>query len=159
MEFYTLGVYGLSEEEFFKTLIFNNIDTFVDIRRRRAVRGAKYSFVNSKQLQKKLHEIGIKYIHILELAPTNEIRDLQKEADKNSGVLKRERNELGEVFTNEYQKKILDKFDITKLTTALVNLNTNRALLFCVEKEAKACHRSLVAKKLETEFSYKINHL
>ena len=55
-DIYTIGVYGLSEKEFFQKIIDNNIDTFCDIRLRRAVRGAQYAFANSQRLQKKLTE-------------------------------------------------------------------------------------------------------
>ena len=64
-QFYTIGVYGLTAEEFFNKLTQNGIDTFVDIRRRRAVRGAKFSFVNSLRLQNKLAELKINYLHII----------------------------------------------------------------------------------------------
>ena len=54
-DIYTIGVYGFSESDFFQKLIENNIDTFCDIRRRRAVRGSLYAFVNGKRLQINLH--------------------------------------------------------------------------------------------------------
>lgn len=57
---YTIGVYGFNEEEFFNNIVSANIDTFVDIRKRRGVRGSKYSFANSKRLQAKLKELGVK---------------------------------------------------------------------------------------------------
>ena len=76
MEFFTIGVYNSTETEYFNKLIENNIDTFCDIRQRRGVRGAKYSFVNSNRLQEKLNELDIKYGHVINLAPTSEIRDL-----------------------------------------------------------------------------------
>jgi hypothetical protein len=72
MTFYTIGVYNKSEQEFFNSLIGNNIDTFCDIRQRRGVRGSKYSFVNSTRLQEKLSNLDIKYGHIIDLAPTQE---------------------------------------------------------------------------------------
>ena len=59
MEFFTIGVYNSTETEYFNKLIENNIDTFCDIRQRRGVRGAKYSFVNSNRLQEKLNELDI----------------------------------------------------------------------------------------------------
>lgn len=154
-QFFTLGVYGLTAEQFFKKLSDNSIDTFIDIRRRRAVRGAKFSFVNSKRLQGKLSEMKINYLHIVELAPTNEIRNLQKEVDKTTGVNKRERNRLGETFINEYRKQILSNYELNNLLTELNSLGSSRAVLFCVEEEAEACHRSLVAKKLQDEFGLK----
>lgn len=159
MEFYTMGVYGLTSDDFFNILSLNEIDTFIDIRRRRAVRGSKFSFVNSNRLQNKLAEIKIKYIHVLDLAPTNEIRDLQKEADRQLGVLKRERNELGDVFVSEYKKRILNNYKLPELIKELERINSKKAIFFCVEKEAKACHRFLIAEKLEKDFSIKTKHL
>jgi len=159
MEIYTTGVYGLTSEEFFNILLVNKIDTFIDIRRRRAVRGSKFSFVNSKRLQNRLTELGLKYLHILDLAPTNEIRELQKEVDMKSGINKKERKELGSIFVSEYRKQILDRFNFPKLIEQLKNMNTHKVILFCVEKEPKACHRSLVAEKFELELSVKAINL
>ena len=88
MEFFTIGVYNSTEQDFFKKLTDNRIDTFCDIRQRRAVRGSKYAFVNSIRLQNKLAELEIKYGHILQLAPPVEIRELQKQADLQKGELK-----------------------------------------------------------------------
>lgn len=59
MQFYTIGVYGTTEEEFFKKLQNYNINLFCDIRQRRGVRGKKYSFVNSIRLQNKLKELNL----------------------------------------------------------------------------------------------------
>src|SRR5882724_10354390 len=103
---FTIGVYGQTESEFFDKLSINKVDLFIDIRRRRAVRGSKYAFVNSKRLKKKLKELGIKYKHIIELAPTNDIRKIQKEKDKNNGILKTKREELSPEFITEYKKQV-----------------------------------------------------
>jgi len=159
MEFYTIGVYSSTEEEFFKKLVDNNIDTFCDIRQRRGVRGAKYSFVNSIRLQSKLAELDIKYGHILELAPTNEIRDLQKIDDLNNGVKKRERTELGKVFKIAYKKNILNKFDLDILIEQLENVDANKIVLFCVEEHHTACHRSIVADAIEIKYDLEVTHL
>jgi uncharacterized protein (DUF488 family) len=156
---YTTGVYGLSSEEFFERILSNQIDTFVDIRRRRAVRGSKFAFVNSQRLQDKLKEIGVNYLHILDLAPTNEIREAQKEADKKAKVKKRERDELGEEFKNLYKKEILEKYHLEDLLSELNSLNAKNVVLFCVEKEPCACHRSLVTDEINAKYQIPIKHL
>ncbi len=158
MEFFTIGVYNSTEQEYFDKLTENNIDTFCDIRQRRGVRGAKYSFVNSNQLQAKLNELDIKYGHILELAPTTEIRDLQKESDVQLGQQKRDRNKLGQVFTIAYKNKILAKFDFDSFINRLEGIGASRIVLFCVEEKPEACHRSIVTDKLK-KLGYKITHL
>ena len=158
MEFFTIGVYNSTEKEFFNKLIENKIDTFCDIRQRRGVRGSQYAFVNNIRLQKKLEDIQIKYGHVLELAPTSQIRELQKQDDLIKGELKRERNKLGEVFSIEYKKDILNKFDFEIFLNTLEEIDANKVALFCVEERAEACHRSIVGDKL-IELGYKINHL
>ncbi len=158
MEFYTIGVYNSTEREYFNKLTENRIDTFCDIRQRRGVRGAKYSFVNSQRLQSALNDLDIKYGHILDLAPTKEIRELQKEADAQQGELKRDRNELGQVFKLAYKKRILDNYDFDYFIEKLEEINANKVVLFCVEEKPRACHRSLVTDKLE-DLGYKITHL
>jgi uncharacterized protein (DUF488 family) len=157
MEFYTIGVYNSTEKDFFDKLTTNNIDTFCDIRQRRGVRGAKYSFVNSNRLQDKLNDLDIKYGYVQDLAPTTEIRELQKEIDAEKGELKSERQELGKVFVIEYKNKILGNFDFDKFFENLDNIGANRIALFCVEEHPEACHRSIVANKLAD--NYKITHL
>lgn len=159
MEFFTIGVYNSTEKEFFDKLTQNNIDTFCDIRQRRGVRGAKYSFVNSNRLQQKLSDLDIKYGHIPDLAPTSEIRDLQKEIDLEKGELKRERQVLGIVFVTEYKSRILKNFNFKNFLEKLDQLGANRVALFCVEEHPEACHRSIVAENLENNLNYKITHL
>jgi uncharacterized protein (DUF488 family) len=159
MEFFTIGVYNSTEKEFFNKLIRNNIDTFCDIRQRRGVRGAKYAFVNSNRLQEKLNEMEIKYGYVPDLAPTTEIRELQKEIDQEKGELKRERQELGKVFVIEYKNRILKNFDFDKFIESLDQIGASKVALFCVEEHADACHRSIVADKLMNNYNYKITHL
>ena len=158
MDFFTIGVYNSTEEEYFKKLTYNNIDTFCDIRQRRGVRGAQYAFVNSNRLQTRLNKIGIKYNHIIDLAPTTDIRELQKEVDNQQGELKRDRNKLGHFFTIAYKDRIISKFDFDSFIDKLDELGANRVVLFCVEEMPEACHRSIVAEKLE-KLGYSITHL
>lgn len=159
MEFFTIGVYNSTETEFFDKLTRNNIDTFCDIRQRRGVRGAKYSFVNSNRLQQKLNDLEIKYGYIPGLAPTSEIRELQKQVDIEKGELKSERQELGKVFIIEYKNKILKEFNFENFFENLDQIGAKRVALFCVEEHPEACHRSIIAEKLSTSYNYKITHL
>lgn len=159
IKFYTIGVYGLSSDKFFERIVSNNIDTFIDIRRRRAVRGSEYVFVNSNRLQLKLAEIGINYIHLFELAPTEEIISIQKDYDKSVNVATRKRDKLSDRFISEYKKNILDKYDLNVLFERLNKIGSENALFFCVEAEPEACHRSIITRKLREEYSCEIIHL
>jgi uncharacterized protein (DUF488 family) len=158
MEFFTIGVYNSTEQEYFNKLKENRIDTFCDIRQRRGVRGAKYAFVNSNRLQEKLNNLDIKYGHVVDLAPTTEIRELQKEADAQLGELKRDRSKLGKVFIIAYKDRILSNFDFDNFIDKLEEIGANRIVLFCVEEKPEACHRSIVTDRLE-QLGYKITHL
>lgn len=158
MKFFTTGVYNSTERQFFDRILDARIDLFCDVRQRRGVRGAKYAFVNSERLQAALAELGVNYCHVKELAPTSEIRSLQKEADLEGGVAKRERQELGEVFKAEYENRILADFDLESFVDQLDNWDGRRVLLFCVEEHPAACHRSLIAGALQDK-GYEIEHI
>jgi uncharacterized protein (DUF488 family) len=106
-----------------------------------------------------LKDLEIKYGYIPDLAPTTEIRELQKEIDVEKGELKSERQELGKVFVIEYKNKILKNFDFNKLFETLDQIGANRVALFCVEEHPEACHRSIVSDKLVGHYNYKITHL
>jgi hypothetical protein len=149
---YTIGVYGSTETEFFRNLTSNQIDTFCDIRRRRAVRGAIYAFVNSARLQDKLKSLSINYIHETRLAPTIPIMGVQDKSDKLHKVKRRERTELDDAFKKAYTDKILSKFDIKEFIGELEKSGCKKVVLFCVEKLPTACHRSLVTDKIKKLF-------
>lgn len=159
IKIFTIGVYNSTEDSFFKKLIDNNIDLFCDIRLRRGVRGAQYKYVNSNYLQSKLQQLGISYRYIKELAPTNDIRQKQKEADKLNGESKKERRVLGSVFKSEYLRCILNEFDINALADELVKCEAQNIVFFCVEEYASACHRSLVAERLSSVLNCEIINL
>ncbi len=154
----TTGVYGFSEEEFFQALQEAGVDTFVDIRQRRGLRGSTYAFANSKRLQERLAELGIRYLHYKELAPTKEVRQRQQEADKTSRTAKRQRTGLSQAFVDAYHEEILDNFDPQTLLDALPP-EARVIALFCVEREPEACHRSLVAQKLHNELNLTVEHI
>ena len=156
---FTIGVYNSTEESYFKKLAENMVDVFCDIRQRRGVRGSQYKYVNSNYLQSKLAEMGIKYIYIKELAPTNEIRQKQKDADKLNNETKKLRTSLGQVFVDEYKKQILDNFDIDVLVNELNEVCAQNPVFFCVEEKAEACHRSLVAKALSDKLDVNVINL
>lgn len=156
---FTIGVYGSTEESFFGKLTQRRIDLFCDIRQRRGVRGSQYKYVNSNYLQAKLFEMGIKYLYVKELAPTKEIRQKQKDADKLNNETKKQRTSLGNVFVSEYNKRILNKFDKDNFIKDLNDSGVQNIVLFCVEEHAEACHRSLVAQSLANELETKVVNL
>lgn len=158
LKFVTIGVYGFKEEDFFLTLREAGVDTFVDIRNRRGMRGSRYAFANSARLQARLQELGIVYRHEKGLSPPVEIRAIQKEADKKQALLKRERVQLSPEFVYKFQKEVLANFDFDEFLKRLP-AGSKIVALFCVEHEPQACHRSLVAKHLADQYDYTIEDL
>ena len=103
--------------------------------------------------------MGIKYLYVKELAPTKEIRQKQKDADKLNNETKKQRTSLGNVFVSEYNKRILNKFDKDNFIKDLNDSGVQNIVLFCVEEHAEACHRSLVAQSLANELETKVVNL
>jgi uncharacterized protein (DUF488 family) len=148
-DIYTIGVYGASDKEFFQKLTDHDIDTFCDIRLRRAVRGSQYAFANSQRLQDKLAALSIKYLHETNLAPTPEIIKLQDKFDQARKIQRRKREELTDVFKTAYKNEILSKFDTRQFIKDVEKSGSKKVVLFCVESSPGACHRSLVTDKIK----------
>lgn len=142
----TIGVYGWNAESFLRSLADQEIDLFCDIRRRRGVRGREYAFANAQRLEAALAEAGIPYRHVLDLAPTQEIRSAQYALDASAGVAVRQRTELGDAFVEAYER-LLDGEQARHALTALRE-DATKPVLFCVERLPSACHRSVAAERL-----------
>jgi uncharacterized protein (DUF488 family) len=154
----TIGAYGFTEETFFDALQAAGVQVFYDIRWRRGVRGTEYAFVNHKRLVVRLETLGIGYIHRRDLAPTPEIRQQQKDADKSEKIAKRKRGTLSPDFIAAYREETLADFDGQAFLDELPE-GTGAIALFCVEREPSACHRSLVADRLRWLDGVVIDHL
>jgi uncharacterized protein (DUF488 family) len=154
----TIGVYGFDEAGFFQALQEAKVDTFCDIRQRRGVRGAVYAFANSQRLQARLIELGVRYLHRKELAPTKSVRKVQAEADKVGKTAKRQRTGLDKAFVEAYRAKCLAHFQPQSLLDDL-GPDARVVALFCVEREPAACHRSLVAEVLAKELNLEVEHI
>ena len=175
LKIYTLGVYGYAEDEFFGALTDNHIDLFIDIRARRGMRGARYKFVNSSYLQRKLKTMGIGYAHLKQLAPTKAIRNMQDEADKRQKLARRsDRRDLCREYTQAFKRDILRVYKrkperkfyaeaALAEALALADLpsgeSAKRPALFCVEAEPRACHRSLVAAEMSRQLDVAVEHI
>ena len=175
MKIFTIGVYGYTEDAFYGALVEQDIDLFIDIRARRGMRGARYKFVNSAYLQRRLRGLGIGYAHLKELAPTPAIRKLQDEADRQAKLeLRSDRQELCKEYIHEYKRDILRVYkrlperkfyaeaalaEAWSLAGRPAGGRTMRPVLFCVEGEASACHRSLVAAEMSRQLTVEVEHI
>ena len=154
----TIAASGYTADTVFSALQDAGFDTFVDVRRRRAVRGAAYAFANSQRLQARLAELGIRYLHRLDLAPPAAVRQQQAAADTAAGVAKRKRAELSPVFVDMYTREVLAPFNPQSLHDDLPPDAAVIALM-CVEREPAACHRSLLAEQLGRAWGVEVTHL
>jgi uncharacterized protein (DUF488 family) len=155
-QFATIGVYGFDGPGFVRALQEAGVGIVLDVRQRRGVRGSEYAWANSKRLQAALSEAGIGYSHLPELAPTTEMRQLQYEEDARKGEGKRSRSELAPAYVERYTEEVLDQVDLEPVVRFV---GDNRAALLCVERDPEACHRSLIAERLEREVGGKVVHL
>jgi len=152
----TIGVYGFDAEEFMRTLRGAGVEVLLDVRQRRGVRGPQYAWANSRRLQAALAEAGIGYQHHKELAPTTALREAQYRADAEQGEGKRNRTRLSPEYERLYTEEILEAADLDPIAALA---REALPVLFCVERDPQACHRSLIAARLEREFGLEAFHL
>lgn len=152
----TIGVYGFDRESFLAALSSAGVDLLLDVRQRRGVRGSEYAWANAQRLQAALAEAGVDYTHLKELAPTTAMREAQYREDEKSGVGKRSRSTLAPIYVERYTEEVLDQVDLGPIVKWI---GSKSAALLCVERDAEACHRSLIAARLQDEFGFEVEHL
>jgi uncharacterized protein (DUF488 family) len=153
----TIGVYGFDAGAFMRALQGADVRVLIDVRQRRGVRGSEYAWANAGRLQAALEAAGIEYVHIKELAPTTELRQLQYAEDAREGVGKRSRERLAPVYVEGYTREILDPVGVEPVVDALPADGVGA--LFCVERDPEACHRSLIATRVAEECGARVTHL
>lgn len=152
----TIGVYGFDRDSFLAALRGAGVELLLDVRQRRGVRGSEYAWANAQRLEAALAEAGIAYTHLKELAPTTAMREAQYRWDEQHGVGKRNRTALAPVYVERYTEEVLDRVDLDPIVKWI---GEKPAALMCVERDAEACHRSLIAARLREEFGFDIEHL
>ena len=153
----TVGVYHSSLDDFLEKLERHRVDMVVDVRQRRGVRGREYAWANSLRLQAALEQAGIQYRHFPELAPGTELRHVQYREDNRLKVGKRSRVKLSDAYRRRYLDEVLDHVDMDKVLESLPDEATSA--LLCVERDAAACHRSLIAARLHMQVGLPILNL
>jgi hypothetical protein len=84
------------------------------------------------------------------------MRQLQYEEDARKGEGKRSRTELAPAYVERYTEEVLDRVDLEPIVRFV---GKNRAALLCVERDPEACHRSLIAARLQQELGTPVRHL
>jgi uncharacterized protein (DUF488 family) len=152
----TIGVYGFDRDTFLATLADAGVDLVLDVRQRRGVRGSRYAWANARRLQAALAEAGIGYSHLKELAPSTELRELQYREDARLGEGKRSRTALAPEYVRLYTEQVLDRVDLEPIVRWV---GSSSGALLCVERDPEACHRSLIAARLERDRGFSVRHL
>lgn len=158
MRIYTLGVYGFTEARFLERLQSLRPDVFLDTRRRRAVRGSLYAFANSTRLQNHLRDLGIPYVHRLDLAPSNATRRAQDAIDTDQKIRRRDRETLSGSFITAYNRECLNSLQSESFLESL-GPDVHSIVIFCVERHPEACHRSLLAARLANDLGAEVEHI
>ncbi len=153
----TIGVYGWTLDAWLDALRAADVRLVIDVRQRRGVRGSEYSWANAQRLEAALAEARILCEHRKELAPTTELRQLQYAEDDRAGVGKRSRTALAPAYVERYTREVLRPVDLKPIVEALPA--EGASALLCVERDPEACHRSLIADRLATEFGFSVTHL
>ena len=152
----TIGVYGFDRDSFLATLAGAGVDLLLDVRQRRGVRGSEYAWANAARLQEALAEAGVRYSHLKELAPTTAMREAQYRADDRRGEGKRSRTVISPEYARLYTEGVLDRADLDEVVRWI---GPSDAALFCVERDPEACHRSLIAARLQRDWGFVVRDL
>ena len=158
MRIVTMGVYGFEAGTFREALANAGIDLFVDTRRRRGVRGSQYAFANRRRLEALLREMEIPYLHRIDVAAPEAALKAQGAADRAAGIARHDRDHLSDEFRETYQHQVLDGFDAHAFVASLPG-DPRAILLFCVEGNPAACHRSLLANRLAHDLGATVEHI
>jgi len=153
----TIGVYGFTATTFVAALRDADVRLVIDVRDRRAVRGAEYAWANAVRLAAALADAGIAYRHERSLAAPAALRALQYREDAVLGAGKRSRALLAAAFAARYASEVLDRADLRAIVAAMAP--EGRSALLCVERDPPACHRSLAAQRLAERFGLELIHL
>lgn len=154
----TVGVYGFDAETFVAALRSVPVDLLVDVRMRRGVRGHEYAWANKERLMALLDEAGIGYLHERDLATPDAIRKAQFAVDKDEHTTQRHRTSVSRAFRQAYGEQVLDRFDFEAFRRSLP-AEAHSIALMCVETEAAACHRSLIASEMHQRWGLPVINL
>ncbi|MEM1578737.1 MAG: DUF488 domain-containing protein [Archaeoglobaceae archaeon] len=141
---YTIGHSNRDFSSFLNLLLSNSIEVVVDVRR---FPKSKFEHFNSQQLQTKLKEFGIEYLHLEGLGGFRKkgLKNSPNVAIKSPGFRKYADYMLTEEFEKEIEK--------------VVELATKRKIvLMCAEKFFWKCHRKFIADYLTLK-GFRVLHI
>lgn len=133
MKLFSIGFTKRSAEDFFTRLEKAGVRRIVDVRLNNTSQIA--GFAKSRELQYFLRVIaGIGYVHMPELAPTQDILD----------AYKKEKGSWG-----EYERKFRDLLKEREIADSVIQSLQDGDCLLCSEYAPEQCHRRLVAEYVQ----------
>lgn len=144
MKIYTIGFTKKNARQFFDALRRSGTKRIVDVRLNNVSQLA--GFAKKQDLEFFLKEIcGIDYVHLPELAPTQDILDAYKKAKGD---------------WTEYEKRFLGLMEKRKIECRVAKEVVADGCLLCSEDKPHHCHRRLVAEYLKQRWGdVDISHL
>ena len=144
MDLFTIGFTKKSAREFFTKLKEASVRRLVDIRLNNTSQLA--GFAKKDDLAYFLQEIGgIEYVHLPELAPTQDILDAYKQQKGD-----------WQVYETQFLKLMADR----QVERTVPKTLLDRGCLLCSEETPAHCHRRLVAEYLAAKWGdIRITHL
>lgn len=137
LKLFTIGFTKKSAEQFFTKLQKAGVKRVVDTRLNNNSQLAGFS--KRDDLAYFLRSIaGIEYVHLLELAPTQELLDRYKKGDRNWPAYERDFNEL--IKSRRIEEKVKREL-------------LNDACLLCSEHAPDHCHRRLVGEHFQRSWN------
>ncbi len=144
IDLFTIGFTQKSAQKFFDSLVEAGVKRVVDVRLNNVSQLA--GFAKRSDLEYFLRKIGnIEYVHLLDLAPTQDLLDAYKK-------------KKGDWQT--YETKFLDLIKQRKIEEKISPEILQGGCLLCSEPTPHHCHRRLVAEYLQEKWgNLKICHL
>ncbi len=133
---FTIGYEGKDIDSFLNTLIKNEINLLIDVRKNPF--SMNFSFTKNK-LKNYLEKTGIDYLHIPELGIDGELRE--------------------NLFTIKDYHNLFKQYEVTTLAQQhgqimrIIKLSEkHRAALMCFEANKNLCHRGVIAENIEKQY-------
>jgi uncharacterized protein (DUF488 family) len=142
---FTIGFTQKNAEQFFETLLKAGVKCVIDTRLNNVSQLA--GFTKQKDLKYFLSKLGgIKYVHLLDLAPTKDILDYYKKK---------------RIKWTDYEEKFNSLITERKIEKKVYAELLDSGCLLCSEAKPHYCHRRLVAEYLQQKLDavIKVHHL
>jgi uncharacterized protein (DUF488 family) len=138
MKVFTIGFTKKSARQFFETLKSSGAKRVVDVRLNNVSQLA--GFAKRDDLQFFLKEVcGMEYVHLPELAPTQEMLDEYKKMRGN---------------WTEYEKRFVGLMEQRRIENSIPKEIVSDGCLLCSEDKPHQCHRRLIAEYLQRHWSH-----